>query len=562
MTQPGHRAVLGGAGAAAEAGAAPAGTAAAGTGRAAGQAAGSGRFDPGPAWMRVVPPVAMLGMALWRITGSSYWRDEAATLTAVRRPFGELLRMMGHVDAVHGVYYMFIWVAVRLGGPGELVTRLPSALAMAAAAAAVAALGRRLVSPRAGLAAGLLFAALPQVSLYAQDAREYAGVAALATTGSYLLVRAMTDPGRRGRCFTGYAACLGLMGLLNVFSLLLLGAHAITVALAWWRGADRWDGRRSGRAGALGGRPPEASTGRRLALGWLAAAAGATALASPVLALGYTERGTLSWLARPQVIGAVEGLRKLIGPAQMLLALCVAIGIGIVLSALGGRAAFGGRAGLSGRAGLRAAWPGPLLGLCLPWLLFPPAVLIGVSQVSPVYTFRYVLFCAPAAALLGGAGLAALIWPPGGALSWVPATVAFAVVVALGVPAQFAARAPNGHGTDIRKANAVVVAHRQPGDAVLFLGNDSNYFPAAYSSGFGRLDDIGQRLTPSQAGNLVGVPFRTSVIRERLAHVRRVWVIRLGAYPHGPVPGPGFHLVRRWQISRIWMLLFVRGSAG
>jgi hypothetical protein len=142
MTQPGHRAVLGGAGAAAEAGAAPAGAAPAGTaaagaapagaapagtGRAAGQAAGSGRFDPGPAWMRVVPPVAMLGMALWRITGSSYWRDEAATLTAVRRPFGELLRMMGHVDAVHGVYYMFIWVAVRLGGPGELVTRLPSA---------------------------------------------------------------------------------------------------------------------------------------------------------------------------------------------------------------------------------------------------------------------------------------------------------------------------------------------------------------------------------------------------------------------------------------------------
>ncbi|HEX3926054.1 MAG TPA: hypothetical protein VHY31_27525, partial [Streptosporangiaceae bacterium] len=144
MTQPGNRTVPGGAGTAAEAGAAPAGM-----GRAAGRAAGSDRFDPGPAWMGVVPPVAMLGMALWRITGPSYWRDEAATLTAVRRPFGELLRMMGHVDAVHGIYYMFIWVAVRLGGPGELVTRLPSALAMAAAAAAVAALGRRLVSPRA-----------------------------------------------------------------------------------------------------------------------------------------------------------------------------------------------------------------------------------------------------------------------------------------------------------------------------------------------------------------------------------------------------------------------------
>jgi mannosyltransferase len=543
MTSPGNRTVLpGGSGPGAGDGAvAPA---------VAGRAAGFDRFDSGPAWMRAAPPVAMLGMALWRITGPSYWRDEAATLTAVRRPFGELLRMMSHVDAVHGVYYMFIWVAVRLGGPGELVTRLPSALAMAVAAAAVAALGRRLVSPRAGLAAGLLFAALPQISLYAQDAREYAGVAALASTGSYLLVRALTDPGRRVRWLTGYAACLGLMGLLNVFSLLLLAAHAITVALAWWRGEGRGADREGGRGGDWGGRPPEAGTGRRFALGWLAAAAGAVALASPVLALGYAERGTLSWLARPQVIGAVEGLRKLIGPAQMLLALCVAIGIGIVLS------------GAGGRAGLRAAWPGPLLGLCLPWVLLPPAVLIGVSQVSPVYTFRYVLLCAPAAALLGGAGLAALIWPPGGALSWVPATVAFAVVVALGVPAQFAARAPNGHGTDIRRANAVVVADRQPGDAVLYLGNDSHYFPAAYSSGFGRLDDIGDRLTPSQAGNLVGVPFRTSVIRQRLAHVQRVWVIRLGAYPHDPLPAPGFHLVRQWRVSHIWMLLFARGRAG
>jgi hypothetical protein len=52
------------------------------------------------------------------------------------------------------------------------------------------------------------------------------------------------------------------------------------------------------------------------------------------------------------------------------------------------------------------------------------------------------------------------------------------------------------------------------------------------------------------------------VIRERLAHVRRVWVIRLGAYPHDPGPGLGFHLVRRWQISHIWMLLFARGRTG
>ncbi len=494
-----------------------------------------GPFDAGPAWARILPPVVMLAMGLWRITGPSYWRDEAATLTATARPFGELLRMMGHVDAVHGVYYMIIWVVERLGGTGELVTRLPSALAMACAAAAVAALGRRLVSPRAGLAAGLLFAFLPQISLYAQDAREYALVTALATTGSYLLVRGLTAAGRRAGWLAGYAVCLGVMGSLNVFSLLLVGAHAVTVALAW---------RRAARAG-------DSHAGRSLAAGWLAAAAGAFLLAGPVLALGIAQRGTLSWLTTPPLLGTVEGLRRLIGPTQVLLAVGLAVGAGIAVSALAGRP-------------LRASWPPELLALGLPWLLLPPAVLIGVSYASPVYTFRYVVFCAPAAALLAGAGLAALSWPSSGNVAaWVPPAVAIAVIAAYGGPAQLAARSPDGHGTNIRAANAIVAAARRPGDAVLYLGTDSKYFPAAYPSGFARLDDVAQARTPSQAGNLVGTDLRASATRQRLARVRRVWLVKLGPRPHDPLlDGLGFRLVRSWRTSDIWLLLFARGKAG
>jgi mannosyltransferase len=489
-------------------------------------------FDAGPAWMRVLPPVVMLAMGLWRITGPSYWRDEAATLTATARPFPGLLRMMGQVDAVHGVYYMIIWVLVRLGGTSELVTRLPSAVAMACAAAAVAAIGRRLVSPRAGLAAGLIFAVLPQISLYAQDAREYAIVTALATTASYLLVRALTTPGRRAGWLAGYAVCVGVMGSMNVFSLLLVGAHAITVALA---AARAW-------------RPGDRKAGLSLAAGWLAAAAGALVLASPILALGIAQRGTLSWLATPQLLGAVEGLRRLIGPTQMLLAVCLVIALGIFLSVLAGRP-------------LRAAWPPELFALCLPWLLLPPGVLIGVSYAAPVYTFRYILFCAPAAALIAGAGLAALVSPSSGVLAWVPAVAAFALIAALGVPAQLAARSPDGHGTNIRAANAIVAATRRPGDAVLYLGTDAKYFPAAYPSGFARLDDVGQARTPAEAGNLVGTGAPASVASQRLAHVRRVWLVKLGPRPHDPLlRGLGFRLVRHWHISDIWLLLYARGA--
>jgi mannosyltransferase len=82
---------------------------------------------------------------------------------------------------------------------------------MAVASSGVSAIGRRLVSVRAGLAGGLLFAVLPEVSWYAQDARSYAIVTALAVAASYLLVRVL-ESGASTRWLTAYAACLAALG--------------------------------------------------------------------------------------------------------------------------------------------------------------------------------------------------------------------------------------------------------------------------------------------------------------------------------------------------------------
>jgi mannosyltransferase len=272
-----------------------------------------------------------------------------------------------------------------------------------------------------------------------------------------------------------------------------------------------------------------------------------------VLALGFAQRGTLSWLTRPDPAVALEGLRRLIGPAPMLLAVCLAVALVTGCSALAGRPA------------LRAVWPPGLLALSLPWLLLPPVVLIGVSQASPVYTFRYVLFCAPAAALLAGSGLAGLGRLAAGGPAWAPGAACLSAVAAaglLGLPAQVAERAPAGHGTNIRAANAIVAARRLPGDAVVYLGTDTKYFPAAYPSGFAALDDVAQQQTPSQAGNLTGKDARGRVVRQRLAQVSRVWVVKLSRYPHHVLRGQHFRLIRAWHTSGIWLLLFVRRQAG
>ena len=114
----------------------------------------SGTRQPGPgpprtgarAWL--IPAstaLVTLAVTLWRIGGPSFWRDEGATLSAVHRSFPQLIRMLGQMDAVHGMYYVLMWLLVRLTGSGEFALRLPSALAMAAAAG---------TGHRAGQAAG------------------------------------------------------------------------------------------------------------------------------------------------------------------------------------------------------------------------------------------------------------------------------------------------------------------------------------------------------------------------------------------------------------------------
>ena len=516
-------------------------------------------YTGGPAWMWFLPSVLMVGLGLWDVTRPSYWRDEAASLTAVHRSFGQLVRTLGNVDAVHGVYYMILWPVVRVAGSGELVTRLPSVVAMAVAAAAVAALGRRLVSPAAGLAAGLIFVILPQVSRYAQDVRSYAMVAAFGATATYLLVRAIGTAGRKRGWLAGYAGCMGAMIALNIFGILLLAAHAVTVTLACLRQEDgsirpSLAGLRGGRRGE-GGQGAAGNAARSLAAGWLAAAIVAVALASPVLLLGIAQRQTASWIKPPGPHTLVT-LTQLVGPLPMVAAVVLAVALGLAVSAG------------AGRARLLAAWPRRLSAVAVPWLVIPPALLIGVSFALPLYVPRYILYCLPAVALLAGAGLAALCQAIGtgfgrapdaglAVLGWATGAIALLVIALLGLSVQRAIRAPAGHGDNIRRADGIIAGQRRPGDAVIYVGRDSHYFTAAYPYGLPQLDNIGQDKTPAQAANLTGTTLPAAVVRQRLAGISRFWLVDGSGYPKSHILS-GLHVRRlgAWQIGKIWLVLY------
>src|SRR5260370_26630519 len=57
------------------------------------------------AWQLAVPAGATLGLALWGITRASFWRDEAATLSVLRRAITAFSRLLDPTHFLHGPYY-------------------------------------------------------------------------------------------------------------------------------------------------------------------------------------------------------------------------------------------------------------------------------------------------------------------------------------------------------------------------------------------------------------------------------------------------------------------------
>jgi mannosyltransferase len=271
-------------------------------------------------------------------------------------------------------------------------------------------------------------------------------------------------------------------------------------------------------------------------VGWAAAAGAATAAVSPLIVLAFHQRRQIGWIGQAQTGGLVSA-SQLVGPMVVFELAVLILACGIMLSAL------------RGPASRAADWPARLPALCVPWLALPPAALLAGSLIQPVYTFRYILFCIPAAALLVGAALAALGRAAG--------TAALVVVMLAGLPAQLAARGPDGHGDNIRGVDRIVAANARPGDGVYYLDDGARGFDAAYPYGLPMLRDIARKQTAVKAAKLLGTNVQGSRLREAFTGVPRVWVVEVSKFvPMPMLASLRFQLVRRWHVSDIWLLLY------
>ncbi len=519
-------------------------------------------------WLVIaVPAATAFVVGGYEIGGPSLWRDEAYTKDAITRSVSQIFALLRHQDAVHGAYYILMHVIAAAAGTSAVALRFPSLLAMVIATAFTAAIGRRAatlaLAPGAGresrldipaltgLLSGMVFATAPYMTYYAQMARSYAIVTMFATIATYLLIRAYPDG--RWRWWAAYAAAVALTGLFNLFGLLILAAHGVTLLLTDARGA------------AVDGRAAPGRRIGRIPLRWLAASAAAVIVLGPLLDVAHREQKQIAWVTRPdfrtieKLVSDFAGSRALVLPFALL--------------ALAGIAA----------ACLADNWrPLNPAAIALPWLVVPPFLLIGGSFIKPVYVERYVEFCLPALAILVGAGLVGLVrlarLAAGQRLSqsgltWLPAAIAALVIAGLAVMLigpQGAIRQTAARPDDLRLASAIVAANEQPGDVVFYIPVNMHVLGTGYPAPFLPLRDIALAKSPIASATLTGTEITSpALLKSRFTDVRRVWVVTGNSNYQFPTPytpvdkekmallaDAGLHILHRWQAGEVMLTLY------
>ncbi|MGV0853037.1 glycosyltransferase family 39 protein [Mycolicibacterium phlei] len=474
--------------------------------------------------------VAVLGAAVSLIGAGrpSFWYDEAATISAsYSRSLPDLWQMLGHVDAVHGLYYLLMhgWFAVV--PPTEFWSRAPSGLAVGAAAGGLVVLGTRLASRTTGVVAGVLLAILPRATWAGIEARPYALTMALAVWLAVVLVWALRRESRWA--WAGYGALLAVSVVFDVYLALLVFAHACYVLVT-----------------------------RRRAPGFWVTAVVVLALTAPFVALVAGQSHQISWIApigrRTFEDVAVQQYFDR-NPYFAVLALLVVVA-----------------------AARRLTGQRETVVLAVAWMVLPTTAIVAYSAIGePLYTPRYLCFTAPAMALLLGLCVVAVTRK-----GWTAATVV-AVFAAVAAPTYLAVqRDPYAkYGMDYSPVADLIEANAAPGDC-LFVNDTVTFHPAplrpllaARPDAFRPLADV----SLWQSATDIHAVFDTNLIPEAsvgpLHHCATVWILTQ-ADPHAPdhetgvaiPPGPlfggttafavthdlGFRLVERWQFHLVQVI--------
>jgi len=324
--------------------------------------------------------VGLLGLAisLIGIGIPSLWYDEAATVTAVTRDWPELWRMLGNVDAVHGAYYLLMHALVDLFGYSPVLLRMPSAIAVGAAASLTVVLGRQLGLGGGAVVGGLVFCLLPRATWMGTEARSYALSAGLAVLLTIVLLHAQRS--NRRRWWLAYAALTVVSCYFFIYLALVIVAHGFS--MAWWLASAR---------------RTAVATVRR----WFVASAAAAVALLPFALAVIGQNAQVSWILDlgPDTPRQVLRTQWFLFDGRFAIAGWILIAFGVI-------------------ALLRTVRGFSAGAVLLPALVVPTAALLLATELySPLYTPRYLTMCLPFVALVIGAAIAAVPTRPLAALT-------------------------------------------------------------------------------------------------------------------------------------------------
>ncbi len=473
----------------------------------------------------------------------SLWFDEGATISAsASRTLPQLWLLLSHIDAVHGLYYLTMHGWFMVFPPTEFWSRVPSCLAVAAAAAGTVAFTRQFSGRATALCAGVIYALLPRTTWAGIEARSYALSGAAAVWLTVLLIAAV----RRNRSWLwlSYALVLMLSVLVNLNLALLVVVYAAML--------------------------PVLRPGKSAAIWWAVTSAVAIGVMTPFMIFAHGQIFQVGWIFPVNwhyVIDVVQHQYFENSVPFAILAGLVIVTAGVLR--------------LTGAAG-----PGGdirrLLLVCAAWMVLPTAVSIIYSAVSkPVYYPRYLFFTAPAMAAVLGVCIVTVARK-----RWAVTSLLVVFTVAAAPNYLFSQRTRYAkEGWDYSQVADVVAAHALPGDCLL-IDNTVFWAPgpiralvATRPAAFRPLIDVGRGARAADRGWLWDGNVAVWLVTRQLDKCATVWTISghdkalpnhqsgrslapghvLGHTPAYQFAGElGFRIVERWQFHRAQVVKSVR----
>jgi mannosyltransferase len=483
-----------------------------------------GRFD--------AMAVAVFAVALCAAGAArpSLWFDEAATISAATRSIPQLWDLIGHIDAVHGLYYLGMhgWFAVFRAT--EFWSRFSSCLAIGGAAAGVVVLGRQFSGRTVSVCAGVLFAMLPRVTWAGIEARSYSWSTLAAVWLTVLLINAIRRDHRA--LWAAYGALLVVSTVLNIYVVLIVIPHAAALAL-------------------LGN--------RRARVRWAVVSTIAVLIVVPFILWCRSQSFQVGWISPLGLHTVTEVVLEQYFDHSVAFALVAAAMLiaPLVVSRL-----------RPTDSAIRR-----LVVIAAVWVVAPTAVLLVYSAVAqPLYYPRYLCFTTPAMALL----LAVCVVAVARSREWI--TAALAVFALAATPNYITVqRGPYAkEGMDFSQVADVIAAHSSPGDCIVF-DNTTSWKPgpirpitAARPAAYAHLVDPGRGKRAWQRNRLWDAHLGIWGVADQIRRCTVLWTVserdrsvpsrqsgaalapgpRLDRAPAYQVPeSMGFHIVERWQFN-------------